>query len=182
MAYNNLDVLGIFRFDDVGDALGGGGFTPADGQHLGIELEDPHTQQMYIPVGRSALFILELLCVPKDGTFSGPAADAYLGLRVRYSQDGGASYTTAAAFNTSGMPQIAANGVADNLQDFTKDLPLRVMQDYVGLVGVVSHSGVRLPASSIFTVDAGCFASGGASGVSIDRIDDFYVFVYGRYV
>src|SRR3990167_3585891 len=75
--------------------------------------------------GPEGCVITDVYYIARDLTFTDPNVNWYVGLRVRYSADGGVSFTTLRTIiENADCPQIWDDTGADT-QDFTLDVPVK---------------------------------------------------------
>ena len=132
--------------------------------------------------GPQGCVINDVYYIARDLTFTDPNVDWYVGLRVRYSSDGGATYTTLQTISADAdCPQIWDDTGGDT-QDFSLDQPVRAFTYFGagtgGLNAPNTFGTLTLPANvhvliEVAVVDNAVVLTEG------DEVDAFDVLVYG---
>lgn len=135
--------------------------------------------------GPGGCVIEDVYYIARDLTFNDPGVDWYIGLRVRYSSDGGASFTTLATIiEDADCPQIWEDGTVNDTADFALDQPVKAFTYYAAGAGGLDASNtfgsIWIPAQvhvliEVAVVDSGAVLTEGA------EVDAFDVLVYGYF-
>lgn len=170
--FEEFQLLGIFEFDDLGNT--GGGLMV--GQELpalnllpaGAFLTGPRAMEIY-----------EVVMQAQDLTFTDPNVDVGVGMVIDHTPGGGSPSYTVVYSQTepsgAALPLIWDDDPGD-YGDFTLNTPL----NFFALVGQGSVP-LLIPADTLWRVRCGTFATG-PSATDLDQVDDFFVYVFGKYL
>ncbi|KKL57443.1 hypothetical protein LCGC14_2235370 [marine sediment metagenome] len=132
--------------------------------------------------GPQGCVIEDVYYIARDLTFTDPNVDWFVGLRVRYSSDGGATYTTLQTIIANAdCPQIWDDTGGDT-EDFALDQAVRAFTYYAsgtgGLNAPNTFGSLIVPAQVNVLIEV-AVVGGGAVLTEGDEVDAFDVLVYG---
>jgi len=126
--------------------------------------------------------ITDIYYIPRDLTFTDPNADVYIGWRVRYSADGGASFTTMdTVWASADCPMVWDDSEGD-YGDSVLDTPLRAHAWYGAGVGGLTdnfYGDIVIPANVHVLVEVGPVAASALIDMPAADLDSLDVLVYG---
>ena len=134
--------------------------------------------------GPEGCVITDIYYIPRDVSFIDPNADVYIGWRVRYSSDGGASHTTlATVMADKDCPQIW-DDTNNDTEDFAENMPIRAHAWYAaGAGGLVDNffGHLVVPANVHVSVEIATVDDGSIVTIASQTLDSFDVMIYGHY-
>ncbi len=134
--------------------------------------------------GPQGCVIEDVYYIARDLTVTDPNVDWYVGLRIRYSSDGGASFATEKTIIANAdCPQIWDDSESD-YGDFVLDTPIKAF-NFVGAgtggLGVSNYvSPISLPANVHVLIEVAVVGSGSVLTEG-DELDAFDVLVFGHW-
>lgn len=135
--------------------------------------------------GPEGCLITDIYYVARDLTFTDPAADVYIGYRIRYSSDGGVSMTTVATvWANADCPQLW-NDTSNTVIDFTLDTPVKAFAFVGAGTGGLNESNqagpYTIPANVHVTIEVAPVAAEVLINMPQPDLDSFDVLVFGHY-
>ena len=134
--------------------------------------------------GPKGCIIEDLYYIARDLTFTDPGVgeDVFIGWRVRYSSDGGASFTTlATVWASADCPQLWED-TGNTIPDFTLDVPIRAHSFYGAGTGSLTenfYGSLVIPANVHVLVEVAPVDGEALVDMAVADFDDFDVLVYG---
>ena len=133
--------------------------------------------------GPEGCVITYIYYIARDLTFTDPNANVYIGHRIRYSADGGVSFTTVTTVWASGdCPQIWDDTGADT-QDFALDTPVKAFTFYGAGTGGLNTENtepdILIPANVHVLIEVAPVAAEALIDMPAADLDTFDVLVYG---
>jgi len=137
--------------------------------------------------GPGGCHITDVYYIARDLTFTDPAGEVHIGLRVRYSLDGGATLVTVAPtpiWATNDCPRIW-DDTNNDTGDFALDVPVKAFP-YIGagkggFIGPTEVGPLVLPANAHVLIEVAPVLNEALVNMPAADLDLFDVLVFGRY-
>ncbi len=137
--------------------------------------------------GPGGCHITDVYYIARDLTFTDPTTEVHIGLRVRYSVDGGATLSVVdptPIWTTNNCPRIW-DDTNNDTGDFTLDTPVKAFP-YIGageggFNAPLEIGPIFLPTNAHVLIEVAPVAAGALINMPAADLDDFDVLVFGRY-
>ncbi len=137
--------------------------------------------------GPAGCHITDVYYIARDLTFTDVAGECHIGLRVRYSVDGGANLVTVAPtpiWATSDCPRIW-NNTDNDTGVFALDTPVKAFPYYGagvgGFIGPTEIEPIYLPSNAHVLIEVAPVLDEALVDMPAADLDSFDVLVFGRY-